>query len=56
MNATMLAEHTGVAIRSKLPSEEVIGRSEIESMVRKIMVVGEERKNQSQGEDAEIMC
>ncbi|XWS42019.1 hypothetical protein CRYUN_Cryun17cG0132700 [Craigia yunnanensis] len=39
MNATMLAEHIGVATRSKLlPSEDVIGRSEIEAMVRKIMV------------------
>ncbi|XVF61995.1 hypothetical protein PTKIN_Ptkin08bG0180800 [Pterospermum kingtungense] len=39
MNATMLAEHVGVATRSKLlPSEEVIGRAEIEAMVRKIMV------------------
>ncbi|GMI68127.1 UDP-glucosyl transferase 72E1 [Hibiscus trionum] len=39
MNATLLAKHIGVAIRSKLlPSQGVIGRSEIEAMVRKIMV------------------
>ncbi|KAK8716729.1 hypothetical protein V6N13_044031 [Hibiscus sabdariffa] len=39
MNATVLAKHIGVAIRSELlPSQGVIGRSEIEAMVRKIMV------------------
>ncbi|XVE82669.1 hypothetical protein DITRI_Ditri16bG0024500 [Diplodiscus trichospermus] len=39
MNATMLAEHIGVATWLKsLPLEDVIGRSEIEAMVRKIMV------------------
>ncbi|XVF17851.1 hypothetical protein REPUB_Repub10bG0160500 [Reevesia pubescens] len=39
MNATMLADHIGVATRSKLlPSRDVIGRSEIEAIVRKILV------------------
>ncbi|XVF15712.1 hypothetical protein REPUB_Repub09cG0179300 [Reevesia pubescens] len=35
----MRAENTGVATRSNLlPTKDVIGRSEIEAMVRKIMV------------------
>ncbi|CDY69679.1 BnaUnng03370D, partial [Brassica napus] len=39
MNATLLNEELGVAIRSrKLPSEEVVLRVEIESLVRRIMV------------------
>ncbi|XP_022739571.1 anthocyanidin 3-O-glucosyltransferase 5-like [Durio zibethinus] len=39
MNATMLTEHIGVATRSKLlPSQDVIERSEIDAMVRMIMV------------------
>ncbi|KAA8531812.1 hypothetical protein F0562_006471 [Nyssa sinensis] len=39
MNATMLVEEAGVAIRSKLlPSKEVVMREEIEKMVRRIMV------------------
>ncbi|KAL0890404.1 hypothetical protein Bca101_014387 [Brassica carinata] len=39
MNATLLNEELGVAIRSrKLPSEEVVSRVEVESLVRRIMV------------------
>ncbi|KAG7628038.1 UDP-glycosyltransferase 72E1 [Arabidopsis thaliana] len=39
MNATLLNEELGVAVRSKkLPSEGVITRAEIEALVRKIMV------------------
>ncbi|XP_031250448.1 UDP-glycosyltransferase 72E1-like [Pistacia vera] len=39
MNATMLTEELGVAVRSKeLPSESMVERQEIEMMVRKIMV------------------
>lgn len=39
MNATMLTEELGVAVRSKeMPSERVVERDEIEMMVRKIMV------------------
>ncbi|KAF8053255.1 hypothetical protein N665_1442s0004 [Sinapis alba] len=39
MNATLLNEELGVAIRSrKLPSEEVVLRVEVESLVRRIMV------------------
>ncbi|CAN8278627.1 unnamed protein product [Cochlearia groenlandica] len=39
MNATMLEEELGIALRSKgLPSEEVISREEINALVRKIMV------------------
>ncbi|XP_021274537.1 anthocyanidin 3-O-glucosyltransferase 5-like [Herrania umbratica] len=39
MNAAMLAEHIGMALRLKLlPSEDVIERSEIEAMVRKLLV------------------
>ncbi|KAJ4715050.1 Glycosyltransferase [Melia azedarach] len=39
MNATMLTEEIGVAVRPKeLPTESIIGREEIEMMVRKIMV------------------
>lgn len=38
MNATLLNEEFGVAVRSKvLPTKEVVGREEIETMVRKIM-------------------
>ncbi|XP_048431777.1 anthocyanidin 3-O-glucosyltransferase 5 [Pyrus x bretschneideri] len=39
MNATMLTEELGVAVRSKvLPSKKVVDREEIKEMVRKIMV------------------
>ncbi|XP_044469602.1 anthocyanidin 3-O-glucosyltransferase 5-like [Mangifera indica] len=39
MNATALAEELGVAVRPKIqPSERVVGREEIMTMVRKIMV------------------
>ncbi|EOA26036.1 hypothetical protein CARUB_v10019444mg [Capsella rubella] len=39
MNATLLNEELGIALRSKiLPSEGVIAREEIEALVRKIMV------------------
>ncbi|KAM1174623.1 hypothetical protein ACFX15_026639 [Malus domestica] len=39
MNATLLTEELGVAVRSKvLPSKKVVGREEIKEMVRKIMV------------------
>ena len=39
MNATMLTEELGVAVRSKvLPSKKMVGREEIKEMVRKIMV------------------
>lgn len=38
MNATLLTEELGVAVRSKvLPSKKVVGRQEIEKMVRTIM-------------------
>ena len=38
MNATLPNEEFGVAVRSKvLPTKEVVGREEIETMVRKIM-------------------
>ena len=38
MNATLLTEEIGVAIRSKeLPSKKVVKREEIETMVRKII-------------------
>ena len=38
MNATLLNEEFGVAVRSKvLPTKEVVGREEIETVVRKIM-------------------
>ncbi|KAK6258397.1 UDP-glucuronosyl/UDP-glucosyltransferase - like 6 [Theobroma cacao] len=39
MNATMLTEELGIAVRSKtLPSKGVVGREEIETMVKKIFV------------------
>ncbi|KAH9711546.1 UDP-glycosyltransferase 72D1 [Citrus sinensis] len=39
MNATILTEELGVAIRSKvLPSKGVVGREEIKTMVRRILV------------------
>ncbi|KAL1189824.1 UDP-glycosyltransferase 72E1 [Cardamine amara subsp. amara] len=39
MNATLLKEELGIAVRSeKLPSEGVITRTEIEALVRRIMV------------------
>ncbi|KFK24026.1 hypothetical protein AALP_AAs56878U000200 [Arabis alpina] len=42
MNATLLNEELGIAIRSKkVPSEGVISRVEIEALVRRIMVEGE---------------
>nr|UTO68652.1 UDP-glucosyltransferase 1 [Isatis tinctoria] len=45
MNATLLNEELGVAIRSrKLPSEEVTLRVEIESLVRRLMVEDEGRE------------
>jgi coniferyl-alcohol glucosyltransferase len=38
MNATMLAEEVGVAVRTKVaPTKGVLGREEIERMVRKVM-------------------
>jgi hypothetical protein len=38
MNATMLAEDVGVAVCPKVaPTKEVVGREEIEMMVRKVM-------------------
>lgn len=38
MNATMLVEELGVAVRSKtFPARGIIGRDEIESMIRKVM-------------------
>jgi len=38
MNATMLAEEVGVAVRPKVaPTKGVVGREEIEMMVRKVM-------------------
>jgi coniferyl-alcohol glucosyltransferase len=44
MNATLLTEELGVAVRSKvLPSKKVVGRQEIEKMVRTIME--EEERN-----------
>ncbi|KAL3583610.1 hypothetical protein D5086_014671 [Populus alba] len=45
MNAAMLTEDIGVAIRSKsLPAKEVVGRGEIETMVRTIMDKGDARR------------
>ncbi|CAK7339528.1 unnamed protein product [Dovyalis caffra] len=45
MNAAMLTEDVGVAIRSKsLPTKEVVGREEIETMVRTIMDKGDARR------------
>ncbi|GAV92510.1 UDPGT domain-containing protein [Cephalotus follicularis] len=42
MNATMLTEELGVAVRSEeLPSKRILGREEIGKMVRKIMVYKE---------------
>ena len=39
MNAAMLTEDFGIAVRPKVsPTEEIVGRVEIEKMVRKIMV------------------
>ncbi|KAJ8770797.1 hypothetical protein K2173_021444 [Erythroxylum novogranatense] len=39
LNATLLVEELGIAIRSKtLPSREVIGREEIENLIRTILV------------------
>ncbi|CAH2064450.1 unnamed protein product [Thlaspi arvense] len=39
MNATLLNEEIGIAVRSKkLPSEEVVSRAEIDALVRRIMV------------------
>ncbi|CAA7019402.1 unnamed protein product [Microthlaspi erraticum] len=39
MNATLLNEELGIAVRAeKLPSEEVISREEIKALVRRIMV------------------
>ena len=38
MNATMLAEEVGVAVRPKVvPTKAMVGREEIEMMVRKVM-------------------
>jgi len=45
MNAAMLSEDIGVAIRSKsLPAKEVVAREEIETMVRTIMDKGDARR------------
>ncbi|XWS33726.1 hypothetical protein CRYUN_Cryun22dG0108200 [Craigia yunnanensis] len=45
MNATMLTEELGIAVRSrKIPSKGVVGREEIEMMVKKIFVDEEGRK------------
>ncbi|KAI9164688.1 hypothetical protein LWI28_000310 [Acer negundo] len=45
MNATLLTEELGVAVRSeKLPSNRVVGREEIKSMVRRVMADEEEGK------------
>ncbi|XVF61989.1 hypothetical protein PTKIN_Ptkin08bG0180200 [Pterospermum kingtungense] len=39
MNAAMLTEDLGIAVRPKVsPTEEIVGRVEIEKMVRKVMV------------------
>ncbi|XP_061374485.1 anthocyanidin 3-O-glucosyltransferase 5-like [Gastrolobium bilobum] len=46
MNATLLAEELGVAVRPKvLPTKKVVNREEIASMVRQIMVVDESLKD-----------
>ncbi|KAK3224052.1 hypothetical protein Dsin_011077 [Dipteronia sinensis] len=43
MNATMLTEELGVAVRSeRLPTKGVVGREEIERMVRRVMADEEE--------------
>lgn len=48
MNATMLTEELGVAVRSKdLPTEKVVERDEIRRMVRRIMVDKEGEKIRS---------
>ncbi|CAL0311511.1 unnamed protein product [Lupinus luteus] len=45
MNATLLVEDLGVAVRPKvLPTKKVVDREEIASMVREIMVVDENMK------------
>ncbi|KAE8655111.1 Anthocyanidin 3-O-glucosyltransferase 5 [Hibiscus syriacus] len=45
MNATMLTEEMGIAVRSEtLPSQGVVGREEIKKMVRKIFVDDEGRE------------
>ncbi|KAI9165959.1 hypothetical protein LWI28_023691 [Acer negundo] len=45
MNATLLTEELGVAVRSeKLPSNRVVGREEIKSMVGRVMADEEEGK------------
>ncbi|KAF7828819.1 anthocyanidin 3-O-glucosyltransferase 5-like [Senna tora] len=45
MNATLLAEELGVAVRPKvLPAKKVVGREEVASMVKEIMEVEKEGK------------
>ncbi|XVF65017.1 hypothetical protein PTKIN_Ptkin09bG0213000 [Pterospermum kingtungense] len=45
MNATLITEELGVAVRSRtIPSKGVVGREEIETMVKKIFVDEEGRK------------
>ncbi|KAL1205790.1 UDP-glycosyltransferase 72D1 [Cardamine amara subsp. amara] len=44
MNATLLTEEIGVAVRtSELPSERIIGREEVASLVRKIVAEADEK-------------
>ncbi|XVE82670.1 hypothetical protein DITRI_Ditri16bG0024600 [Diplodiscus trichospermus] len=48
MNATMLAEELGIAVRSRtIPSNGVVGRKEIETMIKKLFVDEEGRKIRS---------
>jgi hypothetical protein len=55
MNATLLTEEIGVAVRtSELPSERVIGREEVASLVRKIMAEEDEEGQKIRAKAEEV--
>ncbi|KAF8100168.1 hypothetical protein N665_0230s0052 [Sinapis alba] len=57
MNATLLSEEIGVAVRtSELPSKRVIGREEVAFLVRKIMAEADEggRKLRAKAEEVKV--
>ncbi|CAN7101177.1 unnamed protein product [Brassica rapa subsp. narinosa] len=55
MNATLLTEDIGVAVRtSELPSKRVIGREEVATLVRKIMVEEDEEGQKVRAKAEEV--
>ncbi|KAG7579627.1 UDP-glucuronosyl/UDP-glucosyltransferase [Arabidopsis thaliana x Arabidopsis arenosa] len=55
MNATLLTEEIGVAVRtSELPSEKVIGREEVASLVRKIVAEEDEEGQKIRAKAEEV--